>query len=88
MDDTTIGAICDLFDLGTPFSAAVPIRGGLSHRMWRLDTDRGAFAVKQMNRDPEQPDYFAWYDRAFSLEPLLEWAERDGLEEPGSRPAA
>jgi DNA ligase D len=27
-------------------------------------------------------------DRAFSLEPLLEWAERDELDEPGDPPAA
>src|SRR5438309_2248652 len=68
MDETTVGSVCRLFALGTPLTPAEPVRGGLTNRLWRVTTDRGTFAVKQMNRDPERADYVEWYDRAFSLE--------------------
>ncbi len=68
MDDATVRAICELFDLGAPRGASTPVSGGLTNHMWRLTTARGVFAVKQMNRDFDQPDYVAWYDRAFTLE--------------------
>ncbi len=68
MDDATSREICELFDLGAPHGAPEPVAGGLTNRVWRLETTRGVFAVKEMNRDPDRADYVAWFDRAFSLE--------------------
>jgi len=68
MDEATLRAICLLFGLGEPRGAAAPVPGGLSHLLWRVETGRGVFAVKQINRDWGAPDYVAWYERAFSLE--------------------
>jgi hypothetical protein len=36
--------------------------------MWRIETDRGRFAVKVLNRDFDRPDYVDWYERAFQIE--------------------
>jgi len=35
--------------LGTPSGPMVRVHGGYANRMYRLDTDQGSFAVKQMN---------------------------------------
>lgn len=43
--------VADAFALGTPQREPVAISGGLLNRMWRLDTDRGSFAVKELNLD-------------------------------------
>ena len=40
--------ICDHFNLGTQINTPVPVAGGFLHTMWRLDTNRGSFAIKQM----------------------------------------
>ena len=61
-------AVCEMFDLGTPRGAPSAVDGGLTNRMWRFETDRGIFAVKEMNRDLHRTDHIAWYDRACSLE--------------------
>jgi thiamine kinase-like enzyme len=79
MDDATVRAICELFDLGAPRGAPEPVAGGLTNRLWRLETNRGAFAVKEMNRDPARADYVAWFDRAFILEQA---AFRGGIAMP------
>ncbi len=44
------------------------VAGGLSHRMWRLRTSAGEFAIKELNRDFANPHYVAWYERAFTFE--------------------
>jgi hypothetical protein len=36
--------------LGTPRRPVVPVSGGHSNQLWRLETDQGRWAVKQMNR--------------------------------------
>ncbi|MDP9236215.1 MAG: aminoglycoside phosphotransferase family protein [Chloroflexota bacterium] len=61
-------ALCELFYLGAPRAALTPVGGGLTNRMWRLETARGVFAVKQMNRDFDRADDVEWFDRAFTLE--------------------
>jgi thiamine kinase-like enzyme len=68
MDENSVRAICELFDLGAPRRALEAVGGGLTNRMWRLTTERDVFAVKEMNRDPERADYVAWFDRAITLE--------------------
>ncbi|WP_199514100.1 phosphotransferase family protein [Nucisporomicrobium flavum] len=39
----------DLSQLGTPIAPMVRVHGGFANRMYRLDTDRGSFAVKELN---------------------------------------
>ncbi len=68
MHDALADAICELFDLGAPSGTPTPVEGGLTNRLWRLTTTRGAFAVKQMNRDIHRAGYVDWFDRAFTLE--------------------
>jgi Ser/Thr protein kinase RdoA (MazF antagonist) len=36
--------------------------------MWRLDTSRGSFAIKDLSRDWSNADYAGWYERAFRVE--------------------
>lgn len=40
----------DLSHLGTPVGPVTRIHGGFANRMYRLDTDRGSFAVKELNQ--------------------------------------
>jgi fructosamine-3-kinase len=39
----------DLSRLGTPLGPLVRVHGGHANRMYRLDTDQGSFAVKELN---------------------------------------
>jgi aminoglycoside phosphotransferase (APT) family kinase protein len=39
----------DLSRLGTPAGPMIRVHGGFANRMYRLDTDRGSFAVKELN---------------------------------------
>ncbi|MFI7596713.1 phosphotransferase family protein [Actinoplanes sp. NPDC049681] len=39
----------DLSHLGTPVGPMVRVHGGFANRMYRLDTDQGSFAVKELN---------------------------------------
>lgn len=41
--------ICDIFDLGIPSQEPIAVQGGLLHTMWRLDTSKSSFAVKQLS---------------------------------------
>lgn len=44
-----IAQLCDLYQLGHAQGSLMPVSGGLLHRMWQLTTDRGMFAVKELN---------------------------------------
>ncbi|WUJ72205.1 aminoglycoside phosphotransferase family protein [Kribbella soli] len=39
----------DLSQLGTPTGPMIRVHGGFANRMYRLDTDQGSFAVKELN---------------------------------------
>ncbi|KKJ93851.1 phosphotransferase family protein [Micromonospora sp. HK10] len=39
----------DLSQLGTPIGPMIRVSGGFANRMYRLDTDQGSFAVKEVN---------------------------------------
>ncbi|TWD82935.1 aminoglycoside phosphotransferase (APT) family kinase protein [Kribbella amoyensis] len=39
----------DLSQFGVPVGSMVRVHGGFANRMYRLDTDRGSFAVKELN---------------------------------------
>jgi hypothetical protein len=46
-----IEAICHHFNFGTPIQVPTRVYGGLLHIIWRLDTDKGSYAVKQLSKD-------------------------------------
>ncbi len=39
----------NLSHLGAPIGPMIPVHGGFANRMYRLDTDSGSFAVKELN---------------------------------------
>jgi thiamine kinase-like enzyme len=43
--------ICQKYDLGTPASNPVKVTGGLIHKMWKIETEKGKFAVKEINSE-------------------------------------
>ncbi len=49
MDMTTQERLCAVYDLSAPLREATPVRGGNQHRMWRLETRRGVWAVKELS---------------------------------------
>lgn len=51
MNNNQVNSICAAFNLGTPIGKLTPVAGGLLHRMWRLDTTTGSYAVKQLTKD-------------------------------------
>ncbi len=48
--------LCERFDLGRPRGEPIAVAGGFHHRMWRLDTGAGAFAIKQLADDVDVCD--------------------------------
>ncbi len=68
MEEADLLATCQMFNLGAPRGGAAAVAGGLVNRLWRLTTESGVFAVKEMNRDFGDAGYVAWHDRAFTLE--------------------
>jgi len=42
-------AICDQFNLGNPIGLPTRVYGGLIHIMWRLETGKNSYAIKQIN---------------------------------------
>lgn len=63
-------AVCRAFNLGAPTAALARAPGGLSNHVWRLTTDRGRFAVKELHRDPRNSAYADNVERAASVERL------------------
>lgn len=59
----TLGeAVADRFQLGPLVGPPVSVSGGLLNRMWRLETNAGCFAVKELNLVRDQvPDFEAVY---------------------------
>lgn len=51
-----ISLLCACFALGRPARAPRRVAGGFHHRMWRLDTRAGTFAVKQLADDVDMGD--------------------------------
>jgi len=49
MNKNQIITICDTFNLGASSGDAIPVRGGLIHRMWKITTSRGSFAIKELD---------------------------------------
>lgn len=51
MDGQTLAQICSHYDLGTPTATPERVSGGLIHRMYRVRTARGEFALKALSPD-------------------------------------
>lgn len=51
-----IERLCSLFELGNPRGKATRVAGGFHHFMWRLETQRGCFAIKQLGNDMDVGD--------------------------------
>ena len=67
--------ICAELHLGMLMSPAIRLHGGFTHRMFRLITDRGDYAVKLLNPDiMTRPDALDNYRTAEGFETLLEAA--------------
>ena len=53
-------ALCVRYNLGEPTAEPVPVTGGLIHRLYRVETTTGTYAVKRLN--PEIMRYENIYD--------------------------
>ena len=48
--------LCSRLGLGVPGRELCKVSGGFHHKMWRLDTDRGRYAIKQLSTDADMGD--------------------------------
>lgn len=51
-----IRCLCSKLDIGTPVQKLSRVFGGFHHKMWRLETDSGTYAVKQLSEDTDLSD--------------------------------
>jgi thiamine kinase-like enzyme len=51
MNQNHLKSLCQHFNLGLPKQDPQRVYGGLLHIMWRVDTDKGSYAVKQLSHD-------------------------------------
>ncbi len=49
MNKSQLVKICQAFELGTIIGDATSVNGGLIHKMWRINTSHGRFAIKELN---------------------------------------
>jgi Ser/Thr protein kinase RdoA (MazF antagonist) len=56
--DEQVAKLCEILALGRPVGELAPVAGGMLHRMWRLETERGAYAVKDVTGAIEEK----WYE--------------------------
>ena len=74
------------FALGRPTAPAEPVTGGLSNELWRLVTERGAYAVKRMVTNAHRPEFTANVEAAYAVERRA-WAAGVAMPEPVPEPA-
>lgn len=61
------------YDLGELEGDILPVSGGLMHKMYKVQTDRGTYAVKCLNPEiMKRPGVFDNYSKAEALELILE----------------
>jgi thiamine kinase-like enzyme len=53
MNQTHLKSLCQHFNLGHQKQEPERVHGGLLHIMWRLNTDKASFAIKQLSKDIE-----------------------------------
>ena len=51
MDIETANQILKLYNLGSSKHSPIKVTGGLIHRMWKAETQKGKFAIKQINSE-------------------------------------
>ena len=51
-----IEQLCNRLNLGKPREALSGLAGGFHHRVWRLETERGTFVIKQLAPDTDLTD--------------------------------
>ena len=51
-----LNLLCEHFSLGFPIECVGRIQGGLLHVMWRVETSKGSYAVKQLSKDIDLAD--------------------------------
>jgi thiamine kinase-like enzyme len=51
MNNDQLHTICASLDLGRPISLPIKVQGGLLHLMWRVDTEKGSYAIKQLSKN-------------------------------------
>ena len=51
MNKDNLSYLIQHFYLGQPRRIPERVYGGLLHTMWRLDTDKGSYAIKQLSKD-------------------------------------
>lgn len=47
--DVDLKQVFSVLDIGSPIGSPTSVHGGLLHRMWRVETESGTFAVKVLN---------------------------------------
>ncbi len=62
------GGVTSRFGLGTQAGAPRPVSGGLSHSVWRLETDSGTYAVKLLRNIWGTADFLPRLERAARFE--------------------
>ena len=57
MNEDIILEICKRYNLGNKHETPIPVTGGLIHKTWKLRTDKGQYAIKELNEKiMSQPD--------------------------------
>ncbi len=64
----TAADVCRAFALGRPLTRGRRVHGGYLNRVWRLDTERGAYAVKLLNPRYHDPVHRRQYLESVELE--------------------
>ena len=73
MTDELIVKLFEEKNIGSVVAPIVPVSGGFMHRMYRVETDKGMYAVKHLNPGiMKRPDALNNYRRAEALEKQLE----------------
>ena len=66
-------ALLTKYGFGELVGDILPVSGGLMHKMYKVQTERGTFAVKCLNPDiMKRPEVFDNYARAEALETILD----------------
>ena len=51
MSPEQLAALCKAFALGAPMDAPTRVYGGLLHKMWKINTPKGRYAIKALSSD-------------------------------------
>lgn len=60
--------LAEAFALGRPTSPLAPVPGAWSNRLWRLETEQGRFAIKELRRSPAEGGWPQRFQVAMTVE--------------------